>query len=320
MANTTVSLGNGQRQTFPFMKLPPELRLIVYELAMRSYLEEIDRTKFLQCGPPELGVSAEAENKRQEAMTLEKAEIVRKRDSKAAPYLGVLALLHTSKMVCWESYDIMSDLAKCHYWARSESMKDARMHILSWDDMQSRNLLEYEYEVMTAIWSFMVMVSKSFRTAFSRYLKDYRSMLVHGHLHGQATQPAPSITNSVGSTRSAAEISREPTLLAAVKHFPKIYGKIQHRLESGDGVRTSFKAEIKDRVNWEITNDEVAIMIKGVAALGASLKTIRGSNCGEKFRGFRVAKCKSRSKQRRTKTSCDLPKTWLSSDEMDTGP
>jgi hypothetical protein len=168
--------------------------------------------------------------------------------------------------------------------------------------------------------TFTDMVDNSIWYTYTRYFKDFVSVLANGHLHGQATQPAPSITNSVGSTRSAAEISREATLLAAVKYFPKIYGKIQHRLEGGDGVRTSFKAEVKDRVKWEITNDEVAIMIKGVAALGASLKTIRGSKCGERLRGLRVAKCKSRLKQRRTKTSCDLPKTWLSSDEMDTGP
>ena len=63
MADTTTNLGNGQQQTLPFMKRPPELRLIMYDLAMRNCLEDIDRTKFLQCGPPETGVSLETENK-----------------------------------------------------------------------------------------------------------------------------------------------------------------------------------------------------------------------------------------------------------------
>ena len=105
-----------------------------------------------------------------------------------------------------------------------------------------------------------------------------------------------------------------------MKHFPKIYDGIQDRLEGGDGVRTAFKAQVKDRVKWEITNDEVAIMIKGVAALGASLKTIRGPDCDNRLRQFKVVKRKSRPKRYRSKTSCDLPMTWLSSDEMDTGP
>lgn len=112
MADAVANLGNGQEPTSPFMKLPPELRLIVYEFAMRSYLQEIERTKFLQCGAPGIGVSLETENKRREAMTLEVAEIRRKRRTKAAPYLGALALLHTSRTVYWESYKTMLDLEK----------------------------------------------------------------------------------------------------------------------------------------------------------------------------------------------------------------
>jgi hypothetical protein len=108
--------------------------------------------------------------------------------------------------------------------------------------------------------------------------------------------------------------------MAAVKYFPNIYASIQRRLEDGAGVRTSFKAQVRLLVGWEITNDEVAIMIKGVAALGASLKNIRESNCGNRLRDFRVVKRKSTSKRSRSNTSCDEPRTWLSTDEMDTGP
>jgi len=69
-------------------------------------------------------------------------------------------------------------------------------------------------------------------------------MNFHGALHGQAIQSAPSTTDSNISTESAAEISRGATLVAAVKYFPGICASIQRRLEGGDGVRTSFKAEI----------------------------------------------------------------------------
>jgi len=61
-------------------------------------------------------------------------------------------------------------------------------------------------------------------------------------------------------------------------------------------------------------------MIKGVAALGASLETIRGPDCDNRFRQFRVVKRKSRPKRYRSATSCDMPRTWLSTDKMDTGP
>ena len=317
MADAVANLGNGQEQTFPFMKLPPELRLIVYEFAMRSYLQDIERTKFLQCGPPEIGVSLETENKRREAMKLEVAEIKRKRDhldTKTAPYLGALALLHTSRMVYWESYKVMVGLERCHRIAQYEIMRKAHKRWILARTTQTADLLEYEHESMTAIWSFMLMVDESFMKTLDRRVS------LNDILREQAIQSALSKTKSDESARAAAEIRREATLMSAVKCFPQICDKIQCGLEGGAGVRTAFKAEVKSLVRWEITNNDVDIMIKGIAALGASLKTIRGSDCSNRLRNFRVVKRKSRPKRRRSKTSCDPPKTWLSSDEMDTGP
>ena len=287
--------------------------MIVYEFAMRSYLQDIERTKFLQCGPPEIGVSLETENKRREAMTLEVAEIKRKRKMKAAPYLGALALLHTSRTVFWESYKTMLDLERCHRSAQYENMQQAgRRWRLS---RQMGDLLDYETESMTAIWSFMLMVENSFGKTLDRRV-SFNDIL----LREQALQSPPSTTTSDESARAAAEIRREATLMSAVKCFPQICDKIQCGLEGGAGVRTAFKAEVKSLIRWEITNNDVDIMIKGIAALGASLKTIRGSDCSNRLRNFRVVKRKSRPKRHRSKTSCDPPKTWLSSDEMDTGP
>ena len=89
-AETVANLGDGLRQAFPFMKLPPELRLTVYELAIRSHLEDIERTTILQCSTMTEKDLGEA----RELMTAEIGEKVR-----PIPYLGVLALLHTSKFV-----------------------------------------------------------------------------------------------------------------------------------------------------------------------------------------------------------------------------
>lgn len=174
--------------------------------------------------------------------------------------------------------------------------------------------LEYEHESMTAVWSFMLMVDKSFTETLDRRVS------LNDILHEQAIQSAPSTTKSDESAGAAAEISREATLMSAVKYFPEICAKIQRQLEGGAGVRTAFKTEVESHVRWKITNNDVDIMIKGIAALGASLKTIRGSDCSNRLQSFRVAKRKSRPKRRRCKTSCDPPKTWLSSNEMDTGP
>lgn len=258
-----------------------------------------------------------------EARALEVAEFEGKRTSQAAPYLGDLALLHTSKMVYWESYNAMRDLVSCHRAARFGIMAKAYVPMSKaiWgQDSQLARLLRYEHDETEAIWAYMTMISKSFSNTYPRHLSDYLAVTFHGNLHGRASKSAQSTTDADENTDSEAGIAWDATLTAAVKYFPNIYASIQRRLEGGDGVRTSFKAEVKLRADWEITNDEVAIMIKGVAALGASLKTIRGPDCDNRLRQFKVVKRKSRPKRYRSKTSCDLPMTWLSSDEMDTGP
>lgn len=249
-------------------------------------------------------------------MKLEVAEIKRKRTTKeAAPYLGVLALLHTSRTVFWESYKTMLDLERCHRSAQYENMRQAMRRCRLSRIRQMDDLLVYEAESMTAIWSFMLMVENSFGNTLDRRV-SFNDIL----LREQAIQSALSKTKPDESARAAAEIRREAMLMFAVKYFPQICDKIQCGLEGGAGVRTAFKAEVKSLVRWEITNNDVDIMIKGIAALGASLETIRGSDCSNRLRSFKVVKRKSRPKRRRSKTSCDPPKTWLSSDEMDTGP
>ena len=319
MADTTANLGNGLQQTFPFMKLPPEIRVVVYELAIRDHCRQIDKTNPIRCprSVNELPLDAQLEildSKKHEATNL-----MSKSESKAAPYLGALALLHISKLVYWESYNAMHDIVKKHISASNADWAEIFETLSKPFILEILSARYFLYAGIAEV-SLEKMVEKSLSNTFPRYYKALKSTVTHGTLHGQAIQRARSITNSVGSTRSAAEISREAKLLAVVKHFPKIYDGIQDRLEGGDGVRTAFKAQVKDRVKWEITNDEVAIMIKGVAALGASLKIIWGSNRRNRLREFRVVKHKPRSKRHRSNTGCDLPRTWLSSDDMDTGP
>jgi hypothetical protein len=151
-------------------------------------------------------------------------------------------------------------------------------------------------------------------------VKDNFSVVFNGNLYGRAKQSTLSPTNSDQLTRPVVETSRGATLVAAVEGFPKMCAMIQCRLEDGDGVRTSFKTGVQKSVGWKITDHDVHIMIRNIAALGASLKTIRGSNCSSGRRSFRVVKKKSRPKRYRSNTSRSLPRTWLSSDEMDTGP
>lgn len=166
MADAVANLGNGLQEPFPFMKLPAELRLVVYELAMRSYLEDIDRTKFFQCGPPGIEMSLEAANKMREARKLEVAELERRTESQAAPYLGALALLHTSKMVYWESYHAMRDLVEPHRSARWYIMWEAfwpMLRVSFGENKHTADLLRYEHDEMSAIWSYLSMVNRSFR-------------------------------------------------------------------------------------------------------------------------------------------------------------
>jgi len=323
MTDAVANLGNGLQQSFPFMKLPAELRLVVYELAMRSHLEDIDRTKFFQGGPPGIEVSLEAANKMREARKLEVAEFERRTESQAAPYLGALALLHTSKMVYWESYHAMRDLVEPHRSARWDISWEAFWRMLRASfggNKHTADLLKYEHDEMSAIWSYLGMVNRSFSKTVDRWSSNYYSVCFHGNLYGGAKRPAKSTTKAGGSTRSAAVICRDGALADAVKYFPGICDKIQKRLEGGAGVRTAFKAEVQERVRWKITDEDVAIMIDGITALGHALETIRGPDPSNKLRSFRVIKHKSRPKRRLSRISCDSPKTWLSTDEMDTGP
>lgn len=272
---------------------------------------------------PGIGVSAETGEDMRVGRKLEVIEFMDNHESKAAPYLGVLALLHTSELVFWESYNAMEGLVERRISARSATIDEVREHANQASltgDTQTEDLLEDELDEVYVSLSLTDMVKRPICNTFSRYMESKKSMRTHGTLHGQAIQSTPSTTDPDRPTDSEAGIGRDATLTAAVKHFPEIYTRIQRRLKSGDGIRTSFKTEVKSLVGLDVTNNEVAIMIKGVAALGASLKTIRVSDSGNLLREFKVVKRKSKSKRYRSKTSCDLPRTWLSSDEMDTGP
>jgi hypothetical protein len=167
MADIMVNLGNGLQQAFPFMKLPPELRLVVYGLAILSHLEDIERTRFLQCRPPAIGVSLETKNKMRKARTLEAYKLQFRSSSKAAPYPGELALLHTSRLVYWESYNAMKDLIERHVSARRDAVGKARELVFrARRDGQTVDLLEYEADVMLIILSSTKMVDNSFQRLF----------------------------------------------------------------------------------------------------------------------------------------------------------
>jgi hypothetical protein len=317
MADTGVNIGNGMQQIFPFMKLPPELRLVVYELAILSHLEDIEHTRFLQCRPPAIGASLETRNRIRKARILEENELRLKSRSKASPYFGALALLHTSIIVYWESYNAMNGIIKRHISARQDSVDKAKMLMFraQWGG-QTADLQEYEADVMSTILSSTRMVHNSLSKTFRRWVEINFSVVSNGNLYGRARQLAQSPTNSDQLTRSVVETSRGATLVAAVKGFPEMCAIIQCRLEGGDGVRTSFTTGVQKSVGWKITEHDVDIMIKDIAALGATLRTIRGSNCSGGRRSFRVVKHKSRPKRHQSNTSRGLLRTWLSSDEM----
>jgi len=310
-AKTRAQAANGLRQPFPFMKLPPELRLTVYEVAIRSHLEDIERTTILQC-------STMTEKDLGEARKLMVAEIMDSDMGKPAqptPYLGVLALLHTSKLVYRESCNIMHNLADRVHKARFGDGLRNRLTQASRDRDAAISC-----HVFLTSEALMEKVQKSISNARSRSLHIWIPSSFHSKQNEQAAQSAPSTTNPDGSTDTATGTGEDATRMAALKYLPDICAGIQRRIEGGAGVRTSFKAEVRFLVGRDIIDHDVDIMIKGVAALGASLKVIRRKHCSKRLRGSRVAEHKSRAKRHRSSASCDSPRTWLSADEMDTGP
>lgn len=85
MAAGAAETDHGQ-EAFPFMRLPPEIRIMVYEFALRDITDPI-------MFPP----SGEAQ--------------------KPQPYRGALALLHTGKHIRHESHQAMKHIARSHYKA-----------------------------------------------------------------------------------------------------------------------------------------------------------------------------------------------------------
>ncbi|GAB7330179.1 hypothetical protein MBLNU13_g01849t1 [Cladosporium sp. NU13] len=280
MTDAVANPGNGLQQPFPFMKLPAGLHLVVYEVAMRSHLEDID-LKFLQCGPPGIGEWKHNTGNQDSQSGGARAQ----KESKAAPYLGALAILH-AKMVHWESYNAMDDVARRHWTARNDTlwkiwhyMNQARRN----GDRQREKLHHDEITEMHTALPFVAMVEESLDNTFPRYLKIFESILEHGNLHGKANRSALSIKQTSGFARSAAGICRDAALMDAVRYFPGICDQIQQRLESGAGERTSFISEVEDRVKWKITDEDVAITIDGIVALGHSLETIRGPDSSNRL-------------------------------------
>ena len=104
---------------------------MVYELGTRSFLEDTERTKSLQCGPPVIGMSLQSGNKMQETKALEVAELDRGKEFKA--------------------HYAMQDLIRSHCSARFDVMWEAGKRLLLDKRTQTADLLEHEHEEMTAI-------------------------------------------------------------------------------------------------------------------------------------------------------------------------
>ncbi|KAM0711923.1 hypothetical protein Q7P35_001293 [Cladosporium inversicolor] len=238
MTEAAANLGDGLEQTYPFVKLPPEIRLVVYELAIRDHFEDIENTDHLLCGKSIVGMSVDTVAEMLHARRLEATDLTRKSEGMAASYLGALALLHTSKLVYRESYNAMHGLVKRHISARNDVWAE-RFEWRLRPYIVKVQKLRYEFYEVIAWFSLRNMVDDSFQNTFSRYMEDCESMRAHGNLHGQAKRSAPIATNPRRSTDSATQISREATLMAAAKYFPNIYASIQRRLGGRDGVRTS---------------------------------------------------------------------------------
>jgi len=89
--------------------------------------------------------------------------------------------------------------------------------------------------------------------------------------------------------------------MASLSHIPDIFAGIQRRLGDGVGVRASLKAEVRFAIGWDITNDDVDDMIKGIAKICAPLNTRRGLRSSDRPGSYRESKrassLRSRSKQ-----------------------
>lgn len=284
---TISNVGSSLQASFPFMKLPPEIRLIVYEFAISDHLVDIECTRYLQTPRPQ-GTSREAWL---EARMNETARLSWKYTQKPAPYMGVLALLHTSKRVHWESYHAMNDFVRSYIRVRRLACERAAKRIAETEQPvleEWQHLEMYSLGNMRTCLTFMQMVETSLSNTSQRYSKNLTAMILQDHSEREKETPAADAGLHVRPAAFEVGVDREAGLLADIENkFVGIYAGVQSRLESGAGVRTAFKAEVALHIGVELSDDGVKAMIRGIVQIGASLKSVRGSKHGRQLRSSR---------------------------------
>lgn len=280
------------QQAFPFMKLPPEIRLMIYEFAIRERIEAIERIEHVRT-PNVRGMSVTAwlYAKLNLALKIE-GECAKAR----APYIGALALLQTSRLVFRESYWALKKVVYCHLenmYLRSKRLEG---------EIQSLNT--------------------------NKFLADCKYSLL---LENQTCAHVIKTIASSGHKSTTRLIKmdrgdRWARIVVNVEHnFTGICAGVQGRLQRGAGVRTSFRFAVKSHTGVRMTNIDVKKIIKHIASVFAPLKTPRGGKGGNRHNNGKVVKqvtdSKSESKEWKQVAIGKQPigTSWLG-EEMDTGP
>lgn len=290
----TDSKGNAQ-QAFPFTKLPPEIRLIVYGIAIRDQLVAIERTEYLRT-PNVRGMSLTAwlHAKRDLAN-----KIMDECAKAPAPYIGALALLQSSRLVFRESYYVIRNVVSCHL----ENL-GLRFTRLEEEYLQARErntlLAECKYSSMLENWTRVRVVGTIARSG----------------------------SESMDRLFMMDERERWARIAASVEdNFTGICAGVQRRLERGAGVRRPLRLAVKLCIGVSfLTKIDVKKIVEHIASVFAPLKTLRGGKGGgHRHSNGKVVKqvtsFKSRSKERKQVTIDKQPAgaSWLG-DKMDTGP
>jgi len=110
MAAAMASFGHGLQQPPPFTRLPPEIRLMIYDFAINEHLEKIECSNYLTA----FKGSAMSLHDVREVRLSEMCELLCKHTMRPAQYLGVLALLHTSEKVYQEILHALEDAVRRH--------------------------------------------------------------------------------------------------------------------------------------------------------------------------------------------------------------
>jgi hypothetical protein len=157
IATTMASFGRDLQQPSLVMRLPAEIRLIIYGFAIHDHLECHDfLTRYEHS---ELYLDALTKSRLENT-----SELMYGNAQVATQYLGVLALLHTSKIVYLESYHAIRATVHRHVVVQDlckESIVEAIRQAKLSGEKELANYLSCTKSVMHDRWRVVVMVRSS---------------------------------------------------------------------------------------------------------------------------------------------------------------